>query len=186
MAEGVAVAVTREDLVELFGEENVVKVPSEALAGLGLDPQTSRVLTDVGLPAAAACGLPPEATALLNVVPPAPVDRPRAGTRYVRFGRLLEDAAEACLDPRAGTVVALTTDADGAEIEVFVNSGLILFVETLYLVNQTNSDQADADEQAYARAVDELHDRLAALDPPAMADDSWWAGVVQEMQLGLM
>jgi hypothetical protein len=41
----VAVVVTREDLVELFGERSVVKISSEALAGLTLDPQTRRVLT---------------------------------------------------------------------------------------------------------------------------------------------
>jgi hypothetical protein len=42
----------------------------------------------------------------------------------------------------------------------------------------------DANGEEYQRAADELHDRLSSLDPPAMADDSWWTSLVEEMQLG--
>jgi hypothetical protein len=182
----VTVAVSRADLVRLFGGENLVTVEPAALSGLGLDPEASRILTGIGLPTAAARGLPSEVVPLLTVTPPEPVERPGTGIRYVRIGRLLGDAADAYVDPRTGAVVAVTLDERGAETEVFVNSDLARFVETLYLVNEMGVEQVDADEEEYLTAADDLHERIAALDPPAMADDGWWAAVVQEMQLGMM
>ncbi|MCW6009391.1 SUKH-4 family immunity protein [Micromonospora sp. CPCC 205371] len=167
-------AVSRADLVELFGEEHLVTVRPAALAGLGLDPTAVRVLTEIGLPDAPARGLPPDVPPLLVVTPPQPAGR------YVRIGRLMGDAADACVTPETGAVVGLFPG------EVFVSSDLDRFVETLYLVNRMNAEHVDADDDEFQRAADELYERLAVLDPPAMAGDAWWASVVQEMQLGLM
>lgn len=44
---------TYEDLVAVWGEDNVVRVPSTELDGLELPAGARRVLTEVGLPRAA-------------------------------------------------------------------------------------------------------------------------------------
>lgn len=165
----------RADLIELFGEEHLVTIERAVLAGLGLGPVAVRVLADVGLPAAPARGLSPEVVPLLRVTPLGSVGR------YVSFGYMLENSVTVCVDPRTDAIVGLT-DRE----QIFVNSALDLFVETLYWVNRVGRDQVDATGEEYAQAADELHDRLSSLDPPAMADDAWWASVIHEMQLGMM
>lgn len=111
---------------------------------------------------------------LLAVTPPVSLDR------YVRVGRLLGDAADACVEPRDETVIGLFSGE-----EVFVGSSLDLFVETLYLVNRMALAHVDATDDRRARAVDELFERLSTLDPPAMADNGWWVSLLDEMRFGL-
>src|SRR5580692_1433019 len=41
---------THEDLVAVWGEDNVARVPSADLGGLGLSPEARHVLAEVGLP----------------------------------------------------------------------------------------------------------------------------------------
>jgi hypothetical protein len=170
----VGVAVGHAELVALFGAENVVSVDRASVAGLGLHGVAARVLTEVGLPTAPAQALPADSVSLFTAIPPAP-----AGASHVRIGRLLEDAVDACVDQRTGAVVG-HLGVDGAE--VFVSSDLALFVETLCRVNRLAIEHADTVGDAFVAAAVTLERDLRALDPPALADDTWWTSVVEELQ----
>lgn len=147
----------------------IVRYPPGDVAALGVPALAARVLTETGLPNAvdtlftAAARLCPAPTGL--------------GTE---FGTAWHDEYTLLVTPGEGVAA---WHPDGAT--AFVNTDLDRFLAFLRHAEPVfrGSEQAGAgliERADYLADLDRRRDALRTLDPAALAEDGWWAGVVEE------
>ena len=169
------------DLVDVFGEANVVRAAPGELEKLGLPPDAVRTLTEVGLPRqigrAKFIAVPPD------FVPAEVVEAAGLAGRFCQFG--LDAGTHLCIDLDNGQVWSLPKL--GAPFPAaFVNSTLGQFVECqirLYILESSEPPGYREDHDvnrafaefvaAQMRAIDDL-----ALDHPR----SVWPEILEEIE----
>jgi hypothetical protein len=169
-------AVTHADVVRMWGESGIRTYPMEHLEGLGL-PEAARIaLGEVGVPA--------EVDVLYTATSLDPVMLSGYG-EAVRFGEAWHQEYDLCVHRADGKVYAAHREA--AEV-TFVNTDLLRYLEFLLhtAVMYQRFDQVaegTLTESGYLEQVDEVQRHLRELDPDALIDGSWWAGVIEELKL---
>lgn len=176
--------VTSEELLNLFGEGNLVKLESTAHYPKNMQPGDVEFLAETGLPAAAT-GLftvsfskVPKAFATVSVS----TDEDGAGMGLLCLGAPHpESEFRYALNLKQGFVIVLDTAKMVAEV---INESLPNFVEFLYRVEQFTQfkshvlGEREMDEQAAGTlgyAVELLTTYLGTLDSIALANqECWW------------
>jgi len=173
-------AVTHADVVRMWGESGIRTYPMEHLEGLGL-PEMARVaLGEVGVPA--------EVDVLFTATPLELVMLSGYG-EAVRFGIAWHQEYDLCVHrgPANADGRVYAAHREAAEV-TFVNTDLLRYLEFLLhtaLMYQRFDQVADGSltESTYLEQVDEVQRHLRELDPDALIDGSWWAGVIEELKL---
>jgi hypothetical protein len=158
-----------EELVRLFGEDNVVRFHRDDVAALPIPSGAKEVLTDVGLPrdseffaAAETLGMTPRG--------------------YVRIGT--DYGTDICVDP-GGRVHSI--DEAGEYPDRFVNSNLSMCLRFLAVVTAERALFAGRPDEELDEVVEVLADTLLELDKEAFADpESWWSVIFEQMRDGLL
>ncbi|MEV0083062.1 SUKH-4 family immunity protein [Saccharopolyspora sp. NPDC050642] len=170
--------ITNQDLVELYGPENVVTVPADEVERLRVRDADAEVLARVGIPAFSPViftnhveGEPP----FLEVFDVETKDG--SVHREVLLGWVPDDPViNFSLDAQQG-FVTFVQRTDPPQFDV-VNNNLAEFVEFLYLIDRFRMQPVD-DPEVHEKSRHELRDRLRAMDPFSFeAPDLWWPKVL--------
>ena len=167
--------ITHQDLVRLWGEENIVLADPGTLTRLHLHPEALQVLIEIGLPRLV--------ERLFAATEPAMLEVPHRPGRWCRIGTepLEWSNAEFCVEAQTGDVVYLFPAGDG--LDRFVNSSLALFVECLYRDTADRIRWSAASDDEVIRSARRLERQLRRIDPPAFADpDHYWAVTFEDVR----
>ncbi|MFI0446732.1 SUKH-4 family immunity protein [Actinomadura sp. 6N118] len=177
--------VTRAELLEAFGEEDVVTLEPEAGREMDLSEGDLALLTEVGLPRFAGglftTDLPDD---FLELFSTERLPDPESGdTQIVTLGGITrDDDARYFLDTGKGWVVLFTPgDAPGEAQTEVVNSTLEAFTEFVYEFGRyLNGPEAESPSEDRARLV-ELGALLKEHDPDAFRHPHcWWAMAIDQ------
>lgn len=165
---------TDQQIISFWGEDSLVRWPSDLLAKTGLPEDAKVFLTRVGLPRGA------DWTARFDLT----FDEMRRSVsdpRYVVVG--YDTRFPYCLDLHSGGRVICTGAVDK---EQFVNSDVRRFGECLLLFQKYRMTGRKMDrEEAMQRLTIETEQAMRASDPAAFSDpENCWALVVEQMKEG--
>ncbi|MEV4760818.1 SUKH-4 family immunity protein [Micromonospora sp. NPDC049559] len=173
---------THQDMVELYGAENVVTVPRSVVDGLSLGPADAETLAAVGLPRYGSPYFTTEVVGgpeFLRVIDVTRKDgRPH---REVIIGGPPGDAGmRFSLSAYEGFVTLAELSAVEPRGEV-VNNNLAEFVEFLYLIERHRVRVA-GDPGIREKSLDELRNTLVGIDPFSfeLAED-WWSIALHQL-----
>ncbi len=170
-----AVGLTHEDVVAVWGEDNVVRVPRPDAEGLGLPAGAQRVLAEIGLPR--------KADQLFARDRPELIPAGDGVRQYCKIGS--DYGTDICVAADSGAVLSLSHSAEYPDR--FVNSGLECFVEFLCrVVTERRRFPALGDSEIDA-LIEHLEAGLRARDAEAFAGlDHWWSVIFEQMRDGLL
>ncbi len=168
--------VTHADMVQMWSESGVRTFPVEHLEGLRL-PEAARE-------ALGAVGIPVETPVLFTATTLEETSLKGVG-EAVRFGHAWHDEYNLCIAIPDGRIFA----AHRFQREItFVNRDALTYLEFLLRVAKMyQMFDAVADggipESVYLDAVAQTQQAAQELDPEAVAEGSWWTGVIEELKL---
>lgn len=167
--------VSHEDLVAVWGEDNVVRVPSTDLDGLELPAGARRVLMEVGLPRTAEYFFAYE-----KPVQIADADSERlfckVGTDY---------ANDLCVAADSGEFLSLSPT--GRYVNNFLNSDLERFVEFLCQVIAERRGYAGLSMAEIGPIVERMETEFRARDPEAFTGpEYYWSQIFEQLRIGLL
>ena len=166
--------VLHEDLVAVWGEDNVARVPSADLAGLGLSREARHVLAKVGLPET-------EGVFFTRARPELKTGADNVG-RYCRIGCSSMREIGVVID--SGIVLSIRPSGGR---EGFINSDLERFVEFLCRVTSARRSFAGLGGDEIDAIIEDLEAELRARDPDAFGDaGNWWSLVFEQLKYGML
>ena len=166
---------TYEDLVALWGEDNVVRVPSAELDGLELPAGARRVLVEVGLPRTA--------DRFFAYERPEQIVAADGGRLFCKVGK--DYANDLCVAADSGEFLSLSPT--GRYVNNFVNSDLERFVEFLCRVIAERRSYAGLSDAESGAIVERMETELRAWDPEAFAGpEYWWSQIFEQLRDGLL
>lgn len=168
---------THEELVRVFGEDEVVTIGRDDALANGVPPADAGFLASVGIPVSAGIFFSMRVEGELEPLSVFPVETPEGQVTLLVLGGSPDgDPVRFCLDLQRGYVILLGIEEE-ADAEI-VNGSLDGFVEFLYRIELRDQELAGAsDEEARAyteRMVALLRDR----DPEAFEKDRLWGGLL--------
>jgi len=164
------------DMDEVFGRDNVARWDESALAGLDLPEDAVRVLGGVGLPRHMLEGT-------FDAEPPVAATGFARPGEYVRFGSCFGGLF--CLDLATGEVWLMPLFSRATP--GFVNSTMELFAETLlhwYVLMVNKPQRLGPDLTIAERWGSAVEAELAAIDPRAVEDDTFYAEFIADFKFG--
>jgi len=169
------VPVTHEDLVAVWGEDNVTRVPNADLEGLGLSREARHVLAEVGLPET-------EGVYFTRAKPELITGAESVG-RYCRIGSSSTNEIGVVAD----SGIVLSISPPGTYIVGFINSNLECFVEFLYRTTKARRSFAGLGDDEIDAIIEDLEPKLRALDPDAFGNPNhWWSLVFEQLKQGML
>jgi hypothetical protein len=169
-------AVTHDDLVQMWGEANVRTFPVEHLEGLGLPGSAREGLGQLGIP--------DHVDVLFDATFLEETQLKGVGDT-IRIGHSWHEEYNICIALSDGRIYA--SHRFHREV-TFVNSDLPKYLEFLLRVARMYQmfDQAAegaVDEAGYLDQVAETQQAAEQLDPDALMEGAWWTGVIEELKL---
>ncbi|WP_406306456.1 SUKH-4 family immunity protein [Streptomyces sp. NBC_00885] len=170
---------TREELINTFGESNVVTADRQVDSSVKFSPQDSEILFAVGLPARVpgvfqlATKETPQAFTII------PVQSGESRLNLLCIGAPnYETGLRYCLDLEHG--FTLLVDLEDGEVEV-VNESLPKFLEFLFRVERFTFFKANSTKQQAKEHLHLLRDYLKLLDSHALHDPTgWWSMIFDQ------
>jgi hypothetical protein len=170
-----SVPVTYADLVAVWGEGNVVRLPVDGAEYAELPAEARRVLAQVGLPG--------EVEFFFNQTGPEWVAGAGGVRRYLKIGT--DYGYDVGIVADSGEV--LTLSSAGHYPSRFVNSGLGYFVEFLCRLVAARRRFRGLDFEEARPLIAKLETELRARDPRAFNDpERWWSVIFEQMKVGLL
>lgn len=167
--------VTYADLVAVWGESSVVRLPAISQEFAQLPDGAQRVLTEVGLPK--------EADFQFTRSDPEWVAAADGMHKYCKIGS--DYGTDICIVVDSGIVFSLSPS--GRYSTRFVNSGLEYFVEFLCRVTAVRRSYLGLDDKEVDVLVEGLETELRARDPRAFSTRKrWWSVIFEQMKAGLL
>jgi len=168
--------VTYADLVAVWGEGNVVRLPVDGTGDAELPADARRILTEVGLPE--------EVESLFAQSGPEWVAGTGGVRKYLKIGT--DYGYDIGIVADSGEVLSLSSS--GHYPSRFVNSRLEYFVEFLCRVVAARRRFRGLDfENEIRPQVVSLEAELRARDPRAFSNpDHWWSVIFEQMKVGLL
>ncbi|MGZ2359343.1 SUKH-4 family immunity protein [Streptomyces sp. 372A] len=181
-------AVTRTELVALFGEDRIATLPAAGFPARAARTEGARLLQTVGVPTGTLSlrGPDPDSGLLPLVGEVADADE-RAGEWPV-IGWLLN--AYLALDPVSGTVYAVDPDEETVQaLHTDVSSLVHVALRLQLLLEEFAFSSEDADEEAgferLDREVEHIRRTTSEVDPLPFGDEeSVWSVVADEIAAG--
>ncbi|GAA3774214.1 hypothetical protein GCM10022225_72430 [Plantactinospora mayteni] len=175
--------ITHEELVEAFGEDNVVLLDAEKARSAGLSEMDMLILTHVGFPRYAG---PLFTTDIVGQPALFQVEEfPANGViNRVMFlgGPEDDDQARFFLDIPDGFIVFMALTDDGSEAEV-INSTLSDFLEFVYRFGVRYQSPAPETIEEVRQETDELDALLRDRDPHAFRQaQTWWSMAIDAIR----
>lgn len=163
------------DLVAVWGEGNVVRLPVDGAEYAGLPAEARRVLAQVGLPE--------EVEYFFTQTGPEWVAGAGGARKYLKIGT--DYGYDIGVVADSGEVLSLSSA--GHHPSRFVNSGLEYFVEFLCrLIAARRRFHALDFEEARPQIIS-LEAEMRARDPRAFSDrETWWSVIFEQMKVGLL
>lgn len=172
---------SRDELVEIFDEENIVTISYREALKIGLGEEDALVVSHVGLPRN--CGA--IFTTQIEGSPPLFAVRnfsDDGANRAVILGGPRDDPKMRYFLNIRDRFVGLIVFDDDPRGEV-VNSTLGDFVEFLYRVALRDSSPTPASAEEGEREIDQLAEALINRDPHAFREsDTWWSIALEKIR----
>lgn len=173
---------TRDDLSDIFGEENIIALDFDDAVGLGCSELDALLLSHVGLPSDAGAAFTTELDGEPGLFRVQMLDSPDGSTSAALFlGAPGQDQTmRYFLDVKNSVVVVCSLDDAGPAIEV-VNGTFSDFVDFVHRIGAfCHTDGRSADEQALA--AEELSRLLQERDTFAFRKpDTWWSRLLSTL-----
>ncbi|MFH9006045.1 SUKH-4 family immunity protein [Streptomyces afghaniensis] len=174
--------ITHQEMVELYGVENVVTLDGQEVERLDLRPQDAEVLTSVGLPRFSPPYFTtevqggPEFLHVINVT-----TRDGKNHREVIFGGPPGDPGmRFSLSAYERFIMLVQLEGAKPRGEV-VNNNLPEFVEFLYRI-EMHTQRVRADPVIKEESLDELRNTLEGIDPFSFErSEDWWATALRQL-----
>lgn len=168
-------AVSHEDLAQLWGEDNISLADPATLSRLGLPKGAHEVLTEVGLPK--------NVEPLFESKSPSLIGSLGRTGRYCKVGS--DYGTAICIETRTGEVVSISRGDEYPDR--FVNSDIASFVEFMVLVTRERTSFPDLGGVEIEDAIRRLRVTLQSIDRRALDDpENWWSVIMEQMQDGLL
>ena len=168
-------SVTYEDLVAVWGEGNVVRLPPTGTEYAELPAEARRVLAQVGLPE--------EVEFFFKQTGPEWVAGARGLRKYLKIGTDYRYDIGIVAD--SGEVLSLSSS--GHYPDRFVNSGLEYYVEFLCRLIAERRRLYVLDFEEARPQIISLEAEMRARDPRAFCDqETWWSVIFEQMKVGLL
>ncbi len=174
---------------ELFGEDNLLRLPLERAHELGLDPETVQAFRQFGLPVHFE-ELPLQFSlelSRLSVPSHDEFEFRSIGTESSSADDALckamgldndEPYAWLCINLKNQAIYSVSNVSNDFIQEVsFVNTSLMAFLECLYEFRQTwlHMDEIGDDDEIVIEIIEQLEQKLQVIDPEAFAlNFNWW------------
>ena len=168
-------ALAYADLVAVWGEGNVVRLPPAGAEYAELPAEACRVLAQVGLPEEVECFF----------AQTSPEWVPGAGgvRKYLKIGT--DFGTDIGIVADSGEVLSLSSS--GHYPSRFINSSLEYFVEFLCRVVAARRRFRGLGFEEARPLVASLEAELRARDPRAFSDrEHWWSVIFEQMKVGLL
>lgn len=172
-------APTAADLDAMFDGERYVPTREE-LAELDLPAELLAVVVELGAPTQ--CGVYFQAGPWRRKR----VHLPSTGADLTlwRFGSGWHDTTDFFVEPAHQHIVGLVFEGDKVIDESYVNRDYATFIEYLYWAwHLIRLEESDPDRGELLAAVHRVRERYAVLDPAALQEGAWWAGLVEEFDM---
>jgi hypothetical protein len=167
--------VSHDDLIDVWGVENVVRFKWDDVVQLPLPQSAMKTLVEVGLPR--------RVNHLFESRPLTVMASPTNSEATCRFGSDLE--TELCVSSRSGEIVSLSLTREYPDR--WVNGELAFFVEFLVLVARERARFPDLGDDEIDELIGVLEGRLRKLDDLALAHpENWWSVILEQMKDGLL
>jgi SUKH-4 immunity protein len=158
-----------EEVVRLFGEDNIVRFPADSVAPLPVPSSARDILINIGVPGET------DFFAAAEAPQAGPAGFTQIGTDY---------GTDICVDS-AGRVHSIS--ASGEYPNRFVNSHLEAFLRFLALALAERAASEGLPDDELDERVEVLADVLAGIDEAAFEDpENWWAVIFEQMRDGLL
>jgi len=167
-------SLTHADVIAVWGESGVIRVPSADISGSGLPDTAQRILVDVGLPR--------EVEYLFIYERPARISSDH-GRQHWKIGT--DYGTDVCVYTDSGEVVSLSSS--GQYPNRFVNSCLECFVEFLCRVVTERRKFLGLPDYEIDELVERLEAELRARDADAFEQpEHWWSVIFEQLRAGLL
>ncbi|TWV32619.1 hypothetical protein FRZ03_33655 [Streptomyces misionensis] len=174
--------ITHQDMVDLYGRDNVITLPEQEADRLGVTPQDAEVLTTVGLPRGSAPFFTTEVRGgpeFLRVIDVTTRDG-KKHREVIVGGPPGDSGMRFSLSAYERFVMLVQLDGTKPRAEV-VNNNLGEFVEFLYRIERFTQGIA-ADPTAKEELLDDLRGALMDIDPFSFElSENWWAMALRQL-----
>lgn len=169
----------RQEILDFWGEENLVQWPEASLTSAAISPSCKSFLVEVGLPRYEGWSL-----RFGPLQPELPSSLSLNGTHYLLIG--FDYHVPIYLDQSNGQVVS---EHEG-QPPILVNSNIELFAACLVLYQRyrlTVQRIDDDDEEGIQNLVAKVEQQMRETDPTAFKDpNDWWPTIIEQMRDGLL
>ena len=172
---------SRDDLSDIFGEENIIALDFDDAVGLGCSELDALLLSHVGLPSDAGAAFTTELDGEPGLFRVQMLDSPDGSTNAALFlGAPGNQMMRYFLDVKNSVVVLCSLDDAKPATEV-INSTFSNFIDFIHRIGAYyHSDGRTADDEP--RAAKELAELLQERDPFAFREPgTWWSLVLSTL-----
>ncbi|MEU5365641.1 SUKH-4 family immunity protein [Streptomyces sp. NPDC005925] len=174
--------ITHQEMVELYGVENVVTLSVQEAERLDLRPRDAEVLTTVGVPRRSSPFFTTEVEGgpeFLRVIDVATRDG-KKHREVIVGGPPGDSGMRFSLSAYESFVMLVQLGGTKPRGEV-VNNNLPEFIEFLYRI-ESHTRRVSADPAAEEESLDQLRNTLTQLDPFSFeVPDNWWAMALRQL-----